>query len=95
MTNTQILKILNKSETCLIKSSDRWELELINLCKDKNEYIRANAILSFGILTRRFKKLNNLEIVNNIINNALENDTNFVKGSADAAKDDIELFIKN
>jgi hypothetical protein len=90
----EISKILFTSESCTKKVALKWELELITLCANENEYIRANAILSFGTLARRFKKLNNLKTIKIIIEKSLEVDTDFVKGSADSAKDDIEVFLR-
>jgi hypothetical protein len=91
---SEIFRILTKSEICTEKSAIKWEQGLITLCANENEYIRANAILCFGTLARRFKKLNNLKTIKIIIEKSLEVDTDFVKGSADSTKDDIELFLR-
>jgi hypothetical protein len=89
----EINKIISTTENCTKKSSEEWEKKLITMCENKNEYIRANAILSFGILARRFKKLHNLDLILKLLDLALENETNFVKGGADASKDDIDVYI--
>jgi len=65
----------------------------IQLSNHEHFNVRGNAILGFGHLARIHGKLNENKI-KPIIENALKNENEFVRGQADSAKEDTEFFLK-
>jgi hypothetical protein len=55
--------------------------------------IRGNAVLGFGHLARRFGKFHYSEMIKQIVEDALRDSNDFVRGQADAAAHDIEFFL--
>lgn len=56
--------------------------------------VRGNAILGFGHLARRFGKLNFGETIRQLVEDALRDANDYVRGQANAAAGDIEFFLK-
>jgi hypothetical protein len=54
--------------------------------------VRGNAVLGFGHLARRFRRLDE-GVVRPIIENALLDADPYVRGQADAAADDVAHFL--
>ena len=70
-----------------------WAQEVcLRLSSYRDERVRANAVLSFGHLARRFRRLD-LARVLPVVENALADSSPEVRGQADAAAEDIELFL--
>ncbi len=65
----------------------------IQLSNHKHFNVRGNAILGFGHLARVHGKLDENK-TKPIIENALTDKNKFVRSQANAAKDDIEHFLK-
>jgi len=55
--------------------------------------VRGNAILGFGHLARRFRRLDR-QTVEPLVTAALSDQSEFVRGQAEAASDDIGFFLK-
>jgi len=66
---------------------------LLTLSAHPHEAVRGSAILSFGHLARRFRSLDSSR-VKSIVVCALSDSSEFVRGQADSAADDLELFLK-
>jgi len=78
----------------LYDSNSRWaQLICINLSCHSNPTVRGNAVLGFGHLARRFGKLDFLEIIKGLVEDALEDSDQYVRGQANAAADDFEHFL--
>ena len=60
-----------------------------------DEAVRGNALLAFGHLARRFRKLESRDAVLAAIARGLEDASAFVRGQADAARDDVTSFAKD
>jgi hypothetical protein len=65
----------------------------IRLSTHEHFNVRGNAILGFGHLARRFKKLDFESIIKPLIEGALKDADNYVRGHADDAADDVEFFL--
>jgi hypothetical protein len=65
----------------------------VRLSSHPHPNVRGNAILGFGHAARRFRCLDQ-QIVQPIIQSGLEDENTFVRGQANAAKDDTEFFLK-
>ena len=64
----------------------------VRLATHENFNVRGNAVLGFGHLARRFGQLN-ASRVKPIIESALEDDSEYVRGQAMAAVEDVNLFL--
>jgi hypothetical protein len=64
----------------------------IRLSTHRDATVRGNAVLGFGHLARRFRKLDT-DVVLPIIENALQDDDPHVRGQAHAAADDLAHFL--
>jgi hypothetical protein len=62
------------------------------LCHHPHANVRGNAVLSLGYLARRFGKLNE-DRVRPIIESALRDSDDYVRGQAHDAADDIQHFL--
>ena len=71
----------------------RAEAFCLRLAKHSHFNVRGNAVLSFGHLARRFKKLNRPESVE-AVRSGLTDADEYVRGQAEAAADDVEWFAK-
>lgn len=65
----------------------------IQLSNQKHFNVRGNAIQGFGHIARIHGKLNKNKI-KPIIENALKDKNEYVRGNANDAKDDTEIFLK-
>ena len=65
----------------------------LRLAKRSNFNVRGNAILGFGHIARVHGKLNE-EAVKPLIEAALRDENDYVKGQAEAASGDVEFFLK-
>jgi hypothetical protein len=63
------------------------------LAPHSNENVRGNAILGFGHVARINGKLTKSR-VRPLIEAALQDDSEYVRGQAEAAADDVELFLR-
>lgn len=63
----------------------------LRLAAHPNPIVRGNAILGFGHLARLFRYLK--PNVKAFIESALNDESNYVRGQADAAADDVEWFL--
>lgn len=66
---------------------------MVRYSQHKNENIRGIAILCFGHIARIHGTVNK-ELIIPLINDALKDESAFVRGHAHSALDDIELFCK-
>jgi hypothetical protein len=73
-------------------SEDFEENFCLQLTNHENFNVRGNAILGFGHIARIHGKLTENK-VKLIIENALKDDNEFVRGQAHGAKDDTEFFL--
>ncbi|MEM8875620.1 MAG: hypothetical protein AAGD32_15345 [Planctomycetota bacterium] len=75
-------------------ATDLQEAESLcaRLATHEDENVRGNAILGFGHLARRFGKLN-LPNVKEIIESGLQDKSEYVRGQAWAAADDVAHFL--
>ena len=64
----------------------------LKLAGHENVQVRANAVLGFGHIARRFGVFLNKSILD-IVNEALLDDFSEVRGQADCAADDIECYL--
>ncbi len=64
-----------------------------HLATHENFNVRGNAILGFGHIARIHRRLDERR-VKPLIEAALRDESDYVKGQADAAADDVELFLK-
>jgi hypothetical protein len=64
----------------------------IRLSTHRDATVRGNAVLGFGHLARRFRRLDE-GVVRPIIENALLDADPYVRGQADAAADDVAHFL--
>jgi hypothetical protein len=64
----------------------------ISLSQHQHFNVRGNAILGFGHLARLHGKLSN-QVAKELIENALVDDNDFVRGQANSAADDVEHFL--
>jgi hypothetical protein len=70
-----------------------WAQNLcIRLATHVHYNVRGNAILGFGHLARRFRTLDR-DRVHSLIERALSDSDEWVRGQAEAAADDVELFL--
>ncbi len=65
----------------------------IRLAAHEHFNVRGNAILGFGHLARRFKRLSDENVIRPIIEKALKDINAFVQGQAESAADDLETFM--
>jgi len=75
------------------EDSDFAENICLQLAHHEHFNVRGNAILGFGNIARIDRKLNENR-VKPIIENALKDANEFVRGQANDAKDEIEYFLK-
>jgi hypothetical protein len=98
-----LLDAINRNDTMLLPSmiiatvlyDDDFEFArtaCIRLCEHEGEIIRGNAILGFGHLARLFGKLGEQEIA--IIKRGLHDPSDYVRGQAHAAADDLKQFLE-
>ena len=66
---------------------------LLSLVAHENANVRGNALLGFGHLARRFRAVATPASVAAAITAGLTDADAFVRGQADAAADDIQLFV--
>jgi len=72
----------------------RWAEQIcLHLSKHPNNNVRGNAILGLGHLARRFGTLTQV-LVQPVLEQALQASNVFIRGQAEAAAGDIELFLK-
>jgi hypothetical protein len=64
----------------------------LSLATHADENVRGNAILGFGHLARRFRRLGSREI-KTLLEAALQDDSPYVRGQAWAAADDLSHFL--
>ncbi len=64
----------------------------LRLATHPNTTVRGNAILGFGHLARRFRTLDRVSI-EPLITAALLDQSEFVRGQAEAASEDVQLFL--
>lgn len=65
----------------------------LRLAKHENFNVRGNAVLGFGHIARIHRQLNEAR-VKPLIEDALRDENDYVRGQADSAADDVELFLK-
>jgi hypothetical protein len=65
----------------------------IQLARHAHENVRGNAILGFGHIARIHRHLNSSEI-KPLIETALKDGSDYVRGHAESAADDVEFFLK-
>jgi len=65
----------------------------LRLCKHEHFNVRGNAILGFGHIARIHGKLNK-EQVKPLIELALSDNSDYVRGQADGAANDVEWYLK-
>lgn len=65
----------------------------VRLAAHEHENGRGNAILGFGHIARIHRKLDEAK-VKPLIESALEDKTEYVRGQADSAKDDLKLCLR-
>lgn len=65
----------------------------LRLSSHEHFNVRGNAILGFGHIARIHKKLNETK-VKPVIEAAMNDQSDYVRGQADAAADDVEFFLK-
>jgi hypothetical protein len=65
----------------------------LRLAKHEHFNVRGNAILGFGHIARIHQQLNESS-VRPLIEAALRDESDYVRGQADAAADDVEFFLK-
>jgi hypothetical protein len=78
-----------------LHSEDRvWAEDIcLRLAGHENFNVRGNAILGFGHIARIHRQLNE-DQVKPLIEAALSDESDYVKGRAEAAADDVEFFLK-
>lgn len=64
----------------------------IEAARVDDEVVRGNAILGFSHLARRFRQLDRV-LVEPLIAAALKDESEYVRGQAQSAADDVELFL--
>lgn len=64
----------------------------IRLATHDDPFVRGNAVLGFGHLARRFRKQDH-EAVRPLLKLALLDTSEYVRGQAVSAKDDVEAFL--
>lgn len=70
-----------------------FSLKMVISCSyHTNEIVRGNGVLCLGHLARVHRKLPKESTIS-ILNNALKDDSDYVRGQAFSAIDDIELFV--
>lgn len=76
-----------------LNEDDRSSLEnaCIALSSHPNETIRGNAILGFGHIARRFQAIG--DSVHEIVRRGTKDESEYVRGQAYAAADDLECFL--
>jgi hypothetical protein len=89
----QELSLAVLSAALYFDDSDWAEDVCLRLSKHEHFNVRGNAILGFGHIARIHGKLNQKQ-VKPIIEAALNDENDFVKGQADGAADDVEWFLK-
>src|SRR5262245_49626927 len=71
-----------------------WEeCVCVRLSNHEHFNVRRNAILGFGHIARIHRKLT-MSIVKPLIEAALQDQNDYVRGHADDAADDVELFLQ-
>ena len=65
----------------------------MRLASHPDHIVRGNAILGMGHIARIHRKLD-VEGVRPLIQAALQDESEYIRGQADSAADDIELFLK-
>ena len=71
-----------------------WAEEIcLRLAKHEHFNVRGNAILGFGHIARIHQQLNEVR-VKPLIEAALRDESDYVRGQADGAADDVEFFLK-
>ena len=63
------------------------------LAKHEHSNVRGNAILGFGHIARMHQRLDE-QSVKPLLEAALRDESDYVRGQADAAADDVEFFLK-
>lgn len=81
------------SATLYSLNPDWAEDVCLRLSNHENFNVRGNAILGFGHIARIHRKLNK-RIIKPIIENALSDESDYVRGQADSAADDVEHILK-
>lgn len=65
----------------------------VRLATHKHYNVRGNAILGFGHIARIHKKLDEAK-VKPLIESALEDESEYVRGQAESAKDDVKFSLR-
>ncbi|WP_440957431.1 hypothetical protein ACFELO_08950 [Oceanicaulis sp. LC35] len=73
---------------------DRVDVQAIclQLAEHEDEYVRGNAVLALGHLARLTGELHETR-VRKVLGEALEDDSEFVRGQADNARSDLHMFL--
>ena len=78
----------------LYSEDSAWAEDVcIRLAAHEHYNVRGNAILGFGHIARIHEKLDEVK-VKPLIESALEDESEYVRGQADGAKDDIKFFLR-
>jgi hypothetical protein len=65
----------------------------LRLAKHEHSNVRGNAVLGFGHIARTHRRLDERR-VKPLLEAALRDESDYVRGQADAAADDVEFFLK-
>lgn len=80
--------------TALHSDDPEWAEDICSrLAAHEHFNVRGNAVLGFGHIARIHRRLNEVR-VKPLIEAALRDESDYVRGQADAAADDVKFFLK-